>query len=298
LFKNPITIETLIVIDAIAKQGTYAAAAEQLNKVPSALSYIIQKCEEELGVTLFQKQGRRSILTPAGKHLVTEGRQILSAVQQLADTTKTIANGWEPKIKIAIDSLIDPLPVFEIIQQFLLDHPTVEIDIREEVLHGAWEVLLNDDVDLVIGAPGPVPQHKGLRYEPYLSFDAVFAVSPKHPLAKFTQPIRHDIIANYCTVVVHDTARSAIPWTAGILAKSQFFYVPTVEYKIKAQLAGIGCGFLPRSRIKHYLNTGQLVELQLSPAPQPIQSYLAWKIVNQGKALATLRRLLLTLIHQ
>ncbi len=50
----PITVEALLVLDAIESRGSYAAAAEQLNKVPSALSYIVQKLEEQLNVTIFE----------------------------------------------------------------------------------------------------------------------------------------------------------------------------------------------------------------------------------------------------
>jgi DNA-binding transcriptional LysR family regulator len=71
-----ITIEALLVLDAIEHRGSYAAAAEQLGKVPSALSYIVQKLEEQLNVTVFQLQGMRAVLTPAGKHLLTEGRKM------------------------------------------------------------------------------------------------------------------------------------------------------------------------------------------------------------------------------
>ena len=75
-----ISMGALIVLDAIVERGSYAAAAEHLNKVPSALSYIVQKIEDQLSVTLFQRQGRRTVLTPAGKHLLNEGRKFLIAL--------------------------------------------------------------------------------------------------------------------------------------------------------------------------------------------------------------------------
>ena len=109
----PISIEALLVLDAIEYRGSYAAAAEQLNKVPSALSYIVQKLEEQLNVTIFQRQGRRAVLTAAGRHLLVEGRKVLSTINSLSEQTQTIANGWEPKIRIACDSIIDIKPIFK-----------------------------------------------------------------------------------------------------------------------------------------------------------------------------------------
>jgi len=146
----PLSIEALLVLDAIEYRGSYAAAAEQLNKVPSALSYIVQKLEEQLGVTIFIRQGRRAVLTPAGKHLLIEGRKVLSAINTLSEQTQTIANGWEPKIRIACDSIIDIKPVFTGIQQFLVEHENIEIDVQEEVMNGTWEALIEDMVDFLI----------------------------------------------------------------------------------------------------------------------------------------------------
>jgi len=289
----PITLEAITVLDAIESRGSYAAAAEQLNKVPSALSYIVQKLEEQLQVTIFQKQGRRSVLTPAGKNLLNEGRLILEAVQRLADKTQTIANGWEPKINIAISSILDCDAIFSICKQFLDEHPTIEMDISEEIMNGAWEALVDDRVDLIIGASGELPKQKGIQTLPLCFFDPVFAVYPDHPLVKKKQPISHDIVAQYRAVVAHDTAKQWVTQTNSVISKDNYFYVPSVEYKLRAQLQGIGCGFLPRSRIQHYLDNGQLVELTLTPQQPAIPLYLAWKVVNRGKALTTIREMLI-----
>lgn len=56
--KNPITIEALTVLDAIDWRQSFAKAAEELNKATSALSYVVQKLEEQLNITLFERQGR------------------------------------------------------------------------------------------------------------------------------------------------------------------------------------------------------------------------------------------------
>lgn len=293
-----ITLEMLQVLDAIDKRGSFAAAAEQLDKVPSALSYIVQKLEEQLEVTIFQKQGRRSVLTPAGKHLLNEGRHILSAVNQLTDKTRAIATGWEPKLRIAIDTIVDSALVFEVFNEFLLAHPSVEIDVSEEVMNGAWEALIEDRVDLLIGAPHPIPQQKGIHAQTMSSFDPVFVVSPKHPLAKAIQPIANSEIAKHRTVVVHDSAQTSIPWTAGIITESKYFYVPNMEYKIKAQLNGIGCGFLPRSRIQHLIDAGKLVELEIEYPRKEFPISIAWKLVNRGKALQKVREMLMARFNE
>src|SRR5690606_42112510 len=187
---NTITLELLATLDAIERRGSFAAAAEELGKVPSALSYSIQEYEELLGVTLFVRQGRRSLFTPAGRHLLDQGRQLLAAADSLSEEVQTLASGWEPRLKIAVDALMPVAQVMAVINRFLADKPGVEINICEEVLGGAWEALIDDRVQLAIGAPAPKPSGTGIRAEPLGVLARVFAVAADPPLARLPQPLR------------------------------------------------------------------------------------------------------------
>ena len=289
----PISIEALLVLAAIEHRGSYAAAAEQLNKVPSALSYIVNKLEEQLNVTLFQRQGRRAVLTPAGKHLLTEGRKVLNAINNLSEQTQTIANGWEPRIRIAYDSIFDISDVFKNLQLFLNEHKNIEIDIKEEVLNGTWEALIEDDVDLVIGAPAPVPNQKGIRAVKIADIQNVLVVHPSHPLALLKTPIEPSELGQYTTVIVHDSAKQGIPWSANLIEGNQRFYVSSVSQKITAILSAIGIGYLPVNLIAEHIKANKLHVVELTE-PRPIQDlYLAWKITNKGKGLKQLTQIIL-----
>ncbi len=289
----PLSVEALLVLDAIEYRGSYAAAAEQLNKVPSALSYIVQKLEEQLNVTLFVRQGRRAVLTPAGKHLLVEGRKVLLALNALSEQTQTIANGWEPRIRIACDSIIDIKPIFTSIQRFLEEHQNIEIDVQEEVMNGTWEALIEDRVDLVIGAPAPVPNQKGIRAIKMNELDSVLVANSTHQLTKITSPVKTSELSKYRSVVVHDTAKSEIPWSVNIIEGSQHFYVSKVTHKVEAIIAGIGIGYLPRYIAQEYIEAGQLCEIELVDKKLPQDLFMAWKITNKGKGLNKLKAILL-----
>jgi DNA-binding transcriptional LysR family regulator len=290
----PITIEALRVLDTIEKRGSYAAAAEQLDKVPSALSYIVQKLEEQLDVTLFQKHGRRSVLTPAGRHLLNEGRLILDAVERLGEQTQNIANGYESKIRLAIDTIVNSTEVYEVLAQFMDANPNIELDIREESLGGAWEVLIDDSVDMVIGATDPIPQNKGVRAVSISPSDLVYVASKDHPLAAVKSEISQEQLQQTRQVIIRDSIQAGTPWTRGVLNLQQHFYVRSMHSKIMAQLAGIGVGYLPRQRIKAYLEEGSLVELMMENQQARIANkYIAWKLVNRGKGLQALREMFL-----
>ncbi|MFD2166127.1 LysR substrate-binding domain-containing protein [Thalassotalea euphylliae] len=298
MYSSPITLEALLVLDAIDSRGSFAGAAEQLNKVPSALSYIVQKLEEQLSVTLFVRQGRRSVLTPAGRHLLEEGRKILGAVSKLAEQTQTISHGWEPKIRIAVDSIFDLSVLYPPLKQFLYQHPNIEIDLSEEVMNGGWEALIEDKVDLLIGGPSPVPNQQGIRAEKIGELDHTLVVAKGHELTRFDQPIKRQDIQHYRTVIVHDSAKQAVPWSANIIEQSQHFYVTSVEQKIQAIIADIGVGFLPRARVAEHLASGALEEIDVEGKKSPVDIFMAWKLVNKGKALQALREeFMRSLVH-
>ena len=293
MYSSPVTLEALLVLDAIDNRGSFASAAEQLNKVPSALSYVVQKLEEQLSITLFVRQGRRSVLTPAGRHLLDEGRKVLGAVSKITEQTQTISHGWEPKIRIAYDSIFEVQKLFLPLTQFLLEHPNIEIDLGEEVMSGSWEALKEDHIDLLIGAPAPVPNQQGIRAKKIAHFNHVFVVPKNHELAWATQPIKKIDIQNYRTIIVHDSAKKDIPRSSNIIEKSQHFFVSSIEDKIKAIDAGIGIGYLPKQRIQSLINNGNLIEIKVEEPPQTTDLYIAWKIVNKGKGLQRLREIIL-----
>jgi len=287
---NPITLEALEIIDAIERRGSFAKAAEELNKVTSALSYTVQKLEEQLDVTLFQRQGRRSVLTPAGRVVLDEGRKILDASRILVDKTREVATGWEPKLRIALESNLDYKQFFSVLEQFLMQYPNIEIDIIECVLNGGWEALEFDRVDCVIGAPGPVPQQKGFRSVVIGQGDMVPVVASTHPVASCaSKPEKlSSALAEVRRIVLHDTSTVNVVRSAGLSDGKKVLYLQTIDQKMHAILAGLGVGHLPRTRVQSYLKSGVLTELNLERVTN--KTYMAWKLVNKGKALRALSK--------
>ncbi|MFB6358916.1 MAG: LysR family transcriptional regulator, partial [Thiohalorhabdaceae bacterium] len=72
-----LSLEGLEVLDAIDRRGSFAGAAAELHRVPSAVTYTVRRLEEGLGVTLFDRTGNRATLTEAGRAVLEGGRPIL-----------------------------------------------------------------------------------------------------------------------------------------------------------------------------------------------------------------------------
>lgn len=289
--RSPISIESLETLDAIDRRGSFAKAAEELNKATSAVSYAVQKLEQQLDIALFQPQGRRSVLTPAGQLILAEGREILSSTARLVDKAKEVATGWEPRICIAVESLQSYPPVFAVLHEFLEQHPSVEVDVCESVLNGGWEALEQRRVDLLVGSPGPVPAQKGFRAVQLAQTDLTLVIASTHPLAGAASN-RETVDATLDElrrIITHDTSLTGIARSAGLSNNGKRFHVQTIEHKVEAIVAGIGIGHLPRQRIQAHLDSGVLIALE-SEEGAAADSYLAWRVSHKGKGLLTLTK--------
>lgn len=308
--KNPITIEALETIDAIDRRESFAKAAEELNKATSAVSYTVQKLEEQLDISLFQRQGRRSVLTPAGRLILAEGRAILQTTARLANQAKEVATGWEVRLNIALESLQSYSTFFGVLNNFLKAHPTIEVDVSESVLNGGWEALAQDKADLIVGSPGPVPLQKGYRAIPMGHADLVPVIAANHALAKQVMQKQNSVqegdtahktavhnslmklLPTIRRVITHDTSVHDVARSEGLSNGGKHFYVQTIDQKVEAIRAGIGIGHLPRHRIEEQLKSGELLSLALENTANH-ESFLAWKISNKGKGLKILTQQLM-----
>jgi DNA-binding transcriptional LysR family regulator len=280
---NAVTIEAFRALDAIDKKGSFSAAAKSLYKVPSALTYTIKKLEDDIGVPLFDRTKQRAQLTPAGKLVLEQGRDILLATNRLLDSVKQLESGWESEIRIARDTVIPQDYLFDLIADFNQIDQNVNVSLSVEVLGGGWDALHSGRADIVIGATGELP--KGLFHTHKMGeVTFVFAISPQHPLADVEGKIEQEQLSDYPAIVVADTSQILPEQNSGRFTSKQVILVSDIESKIAAQIRGLGTGFIPAHLAKPYLQSGQLIEKECD-FPRPGQEvYIAWHKEQEGKA--------------
>lgn len=281
---SPITLDALRTLDAIDRRRSFAAAAEELFRVPSAVSYTVNKLEQDLGVELFDRSRRKAELTAVGRLLLEQGRHILTATEELTAMAKQAADGWEMELRIGVDSVLECEPIYDLIEAFQGVQPRTEVRLIEEVLGGTWDALNAERCDIVIGAAGEPPSHGfGIHALGQVPFE--FVVAAGHPLTYFPQPLKLSAIQDYPTVVVADSSRHLPARSTGLLDGRSRVVVPSIERKIEAQCRGLGVGYLPRHRINEELESGRLVSIQLEEPRSPQTLCVAWRNTNKGKGL-------------
>ncbi|HET8850166.1 MAG TPA: LysR substrate-binding domain-containing protein [Marinobacter sp.] len=280
-----ITIDALKVLDAIDRKGSFAGAAAELFRVPSAISYTVQKLEEDLNVDIFDRSGHKAVLTPAGRYLLSQGRSLLEAAENLAHTTRQVAQGWETRLRIGFNSLLPAEALFPAVSAFYQLGVPVDVQLVEEVFAGTWDALQSRRVDLIVGADQLSKPAGSFATKPLGNMTFVFAVAADHPLAEAKEPLTEADIIQYPAAVAADTSRSLPPGNAGIFRRQRTLTVSNIDQKIAVQQAGLGVGWLPKPMIHAQLASGALVAKNVHEPRANISIHLARHSDDKGKAL-------------
>ncbi len=295
--RNALTPDALAMMDAIARTGSFAAAARHLGKVPSALTYNVRQLEDALDVLLFDRRSRQATLTAAGQELLDEGRRLLDQMDAVANRVKRVATGWETQLTVAVDDICSRSTILELCADFYSTctelargadaapnaappsspPPPTRLRMRTEVLAGTWEALVTGQADLAIGVGSGGELPKGVAMKDLGPIEFVFAVAPSHPLAKFTTPIDDAELIRHRAVAVADSASRMTPITVNLLPGQDVLTVGDMRAKIAAQLTGLGCGFVPEPMVREYIASGKLVVRPVARARQPGRLGYAWR---------------------
>src|SRR5271170_8198584 len=102
---DPLTLDQMRVLIAVAETGTFSGAARRLGRVQSAVSQSINTLEGVLGVLLFDRSGRRPVLTEAGGAIVKDAGRLVESARTLKSRAASIAADIEPELTLAVDAI-------------------------------------------------------------------------------------------------------------------------------------------------------------------------------------------------
>lgn len=169
-------------LKAISESGSLGKAADNLDITQSALSHRLAEAERRLGGALFEREGRRLRLTPAGSAMTQTAQQILPALQRAEADFIRIANQADQLIKIGVAaySCFHWLPVF--LRRIKHSHPGLQIELVSAATQNPMRSLFENQADLVL-APGHQTQ-SGIISQPLFTDELVLITPPDHPLAE------------------------------------------------------------------------------------------------------------------
>jgi len=280
-----LTANELSLLEAIRDSGSLSRAAARLGKAPSSVSHAARQLEERFDAILFDRRGYRLQLTPAGQLLADEAARLAQDVSRLTQRVRQVASGWEDRLHIVSDEILEFELMAPLVRAFDKLDSGVRLRFTHEVLGGTWEALREGRADLIVGATNEPQTMPNLQWAALGEMEWLFAVSPRHPLAKAKGPLRQDQIQQHRAVVVADTARGSSARGYGRVGGQATLAVPSMRAKILAQREGLGVGWVPRHRVASLLARGELVEMATETPREPNLLYLAWRGDHDGRAL-------------
>ncbi|WP_350581722.1 LysR family transcriptional regulator [Pseudomonas sp. HY2-MNA-CIBAN-0224] len=249
-----VTLDQWRTLQAVVDHGGFAQAAEVLHRSQSSVSYTVARMQDQLGVPLLRIDGRKAVLTEAGGVLLRRSRQLVKQASQLEDLAHHMEQGWEAEVRLVVDAAYPNARLVRALTAFMPQSRGCRVRLREEVLSGVEEVLLEGVADLAISSfniPG------------YLSTVEFIAVAhPDHALHRMQRVLHFQDLESQLQVVIRDSGRQQ-PRDVGWLGSEQRWTVGSLATAAAFVGSGLGFAWLPRHMIERELKEGVLKALPL-----------------------------------
>lgn len=252
-------IESFHVFNTVVEEGSFARAAEKLNRAQSAISYQIKKLEQQLGTELFDRSQYRAELTSAGQAILSEGRRLLVQVKHIGYLAERYGKGWEPSLEVVIDGALPMDPVMKALKIMTERDIPTRIQLKVEFLSGVQQRFIRDEADLMlvkdyVASPGLV----SVALPDVVN---ILVAAKSHKLSAM-KDIGRRKLQEYVELTVNDSSSSSSEYRdAHQFGGDKVFYLSGFVYKKHALLMGLGFGWMPEFLIKDELKQQQLTHL-------------------------------------
>jgi len=174
---------------AVARLGSVAAAAQEINLTPSALSHALRGLETEIGCRLFEREGKRMILNPAGEELLARVQEPMLALVSAADAVRQLGKWGQTRLRIGAAATICHLLLPPVIRELKKLHPGLRLQIESGDMPELLEAVRARRIDIAVGV-APEPE-RGLEMRTLFEDEMLLVFAPSHPWAA-GRPISQD----------------------------------------------------------------------------------------------------------
>lgn len=274
-----ITLEQWRMFQAVVEYGGFNQASQGVFKSQSSIHTAVGKIEESLGVKLFSVEGRKTVLTEAGKMILRRSNYLIEEAKKVEAIGVTLSRGIESHLKVAVDEIFPRGLLYKALETVSKQFPLVQIELLESILGGANEMLTNDDAEIAIA-----PSSLGAGVSESLCHIEFCAVaSPEHPLHTINRTLTLEDLKSYRQIVVRDSSRLNEKNKAneGWLEANQRWTVSHMQSSIDMIIKGMGFAWLPLSLITEHINDGRLKHLAFDKNNErTAQLYLSYKDID------------------
>ena len=266
---DPLTLDHMRVLTAVAETGSFSAAARKLGRVQSAVSQAVQTMEATLQIALFDRSGKIPKLTEAGQALLQDARAVLERTYAMRARARAIRDDLEPELTLAVDDFF-PMPLLmRSLESLREEFPTLPATLFTEAIGGAYETLMSGAARMAI-----YPIHGVRSPDVMAEFLTTIPLAPvvaaTHPLARLGRPAAREDLEAHVQLVL--TGRNAYAQSLrGGVVSPHIWRFADLTTRLAFLLAGFGWCNMPLHMVQEHVDAGRLFRLavaHLEPAPE------------------------------
>ena len=261
------TFRQLRIFVEVARHASFARAAEVLHLTPPAVTMQIKELESQLGMPLFDRQGRHVALSTVGEYMLVYAKRMLATLKDAEDAAARLQRVQSGRLNVGMVSTAGYfLP--GLLADFAKAHEGVDIHISIGNREMLVKMLQFNEVDIAI--MGRPPREMSTRAEPFAAHPHVFVCAPDHPWLKRTPVAAEDL--RELPFIARETGSGTRA------ALDEFCQSAGVSLSIKMELwgneiikqtvmAGMGISFLSLHTIGLELTMQRIAVLPVKGAP-------------------------------
>jgi DNA-binding transcriptional LysR family regulator len=258
-------IHQLVRFLAVVREGSFSGGAKSLGRTQPAISQGISRLEDELELRVFERPGRRSGLTDAGKELVEYAERLIGVRQQALVALEDVRALRSGRLGIAANELTC-LYLLPVLNEFRRLYPGVSVTVQRSLASRVPASVLDYAVDM--GVITYRPAEPGLRSAVVYHDELVFVVPPTHPLAR-QSAVSIAMLGNE-SFVAHHVASPNRARVLDLFRKHRVTLhmpveMPTIDAIKRFVALGHGVALLPNLTVADEVARGELVRV---PVPE------------------------------
>lgn len=249
---------------ALSQYGSIAKAAEHLYISSPSLSVYISNLEKSMGVKLFERIGKRFVLTFAGEQYVKTAKEMLSLEDTFQAALSDIVRESAGRLRIGMHLRRTPYLLPAVLREFSPMHPNVEVELREADFKTLSGLLLEGQLDLLL-SNRKIPNNSDVVYVPVYEDRLLVALHAGHPLEHMgiwkikgdKHPWLNLKLLENETFIVQSAEQSIRYFTDCAISYSgakphRFQTITNIETANQLAAEGLGIAFNMESYAKHF----------------------------------------------
>ncbi len=182
---------------ALAQSGSFTRSAEALFLTQPALSRSIRALEDELGQPLFDRVGRRSVLTPFGAEALQRARQLVLDADELAGSGRQMQEGRSGTVRLGLGSGPGAMLMTPLLRTMARSHPAIHVEIARGHTDVLTRQLRERELDALVVDARSLSPAPDLRVANLVEMRGAFMVRAGHPLTRWKGAVRFDALRQF-----------------------------------------------------------------------------------------------------